>query len=146
VAGIADNNNLVLGQLIDALDDSVFTDQESLAIARADRSGKVSSTDPLCVVKTVQTEDVAIVMQIANRSNTPVVVRGGGSGLAGGAIGSAREVVFSLEKMNRILEISTENRWAHVEARCIRSGPELGGPEPWALVCTRHCKQNLVHS
>jgi glycolate oxidase len=125
VAGIADSKSIVLGQLIDALGDAVLTDQESLAIARADRSGKVSSTDPICVVKALTTEDVAIVMQIANRSNTPVVVRGGGSGLAGGAIGSAGEIVLSLEKMNRILEISTENRWAHVEAGVINQDLNL---------------------
>jgi glycolate oxidase len=41
------------------------------------------------VVEATSTEEVAKVMRIANDSSTPVVVRGGGSGLAGGAIGGS---------------------------------------------------------
>ena len=114
MSGIGENISDVLSQLIESLGDAVLIDQASLSSARADRSGKVSSTNPLCVVEAVKTEDVVTVMQIANRFSTPVVVRGGGSGLAGGAIGSAGEIVLSLAKMNRIIQISTENRWAHV--------------------------------
>lgn len=125
----ADNQSAVLAQLIQALGDAVLTDQESLLIARADKSGKVSSTNPLCVIEATKTDDVVKVMEIASRSNTPVVVRGGGSGLAGGAIGSAGEIVLSLAKMNRILEISAENRWAHVEAGVINQDLNLAAQE-----------------
>lgn len=146
MTGSAKNHSVALSQLVEALGDAVLLDPESLNAARADRSGKVSSSDPLCVIEVTKTEDVVAVMKIANQTNTPVVTRGGGSGLAGGAIGSAGEIVISLAKMNRILEISTENRLAHVEAGVINqdlnvAAQELGlwfAPDPasriWSTV------------
>jgi glycolate oxidase len=64
-------------------------------------------------------------MKIANQTLTPVVTRGAGSGLAGGAIGSLGEIVLSLAKMNKIIEISTENRWAQVQAGVINQDLNL---------------------
>ncbi len=116
---------VVLRQLIDALGDAVLTDQTSLAEARTDRSGKTSDFDPICVVAATSTDDVVAVMKIANQTLTPVVTRGAGSGLAGGAIGSAGEIVLSLAKMNKIIEISTENRWAQVQAGVINQDLNL---------------------
>ena len=116
---------VVLRQLIDALGDAVLTDQTSLAEARTDRSGKTSDFDPICFVAATSTDDVVAVMKIANQTLTPVVTRGAGSGLAGGAIGSAGEIVLSLAKMNKIIEISTENRWAQVQAGVINQDLNL---------------------
>jgi glycolate oxidase len=115
----------VLDRLVAALGSSVRTDKEALFEARSDRSGKTSSHNPICVVEATSTEEVATVMRIANNSSTPVVVRGGGSGLAGGAIGGAGEIVLSLIKMNKIIEISTENRWAKVQAGVINQDLNL---------------------
>lgn len=117
--------NAVLGLLVEKLGSSVLTDHESLKAARADRSGKTSSSDPLCVIEAKNTAEVVEVMKVASQSRTPVVVRGGGSGLAGGAIGAQGEIVLSLAKMNRILEISPDNRWAHVEAGVINQDLNL---------------------
>jgi glycolate oxidase len=120
---------VVLSQLTDALGSAVLTNPQSLAEARSDRSGKTSGFDPICVVEAKSTQDVVAVMKIANQTNTPVVVRGGGSGLAGGAIGSAGEIVLSLAKMNQILEISVENRWAQVQAGVINQDLNLAAQE-----------------
>jgi glycolate oxidase len=103
----------------------VLTDPKSLAAARTDRSGKTSDFDPICVVEAKSTDDVVAVMKIANQTRTPVVTRGAGSGLAGGAIGSLGEIVLSLAKMNKIIEISTENRWAQVQAGVINQDLNL---------------------
>jgi glycolate oxidase len=116
---------VVLRQLIDALGEAVLTDPKSLAAARTDRSGKTSDFDPICVVEAKSTHDVVAVMKIANQTLTPVVTRGAGSGLAGGAIGSLGEIVLSLAKMNKIIEISTENRWAQVQAGVINQDLNL---------------------
>lgn len=116
---------VVLRQLIDALGEAVLTDPKSLAAARTDRSGKTSDFDPICVVEAKSTDDVVAVMRIANQTRTPVVTRGAGSGLAGGAIGSFGEIVLSLAKMNKIIEISTENRWAQVQAGVINQDLNL---------------------
>ncbi|MFM1972939.1 MAG: hypothetical protein RLZZ345_23 [Actinomycetota bacterium] len=116
---------VVLRQLIDALGEAVLTDPKSLAAARTDRSGKTSDFDPICVVEARSTDDVVAVMKIANQTLTPVVARGAGSGLAGGAIGGLGEIVLSLAKMNKIIEISTENRWAQVQAGVINQDLNL---------------------
>lgn len=116
---------VVLRQLIDALGEAVLTDPKSLSEARTDRSGKTSDFDPICVVEAKSTNDVVAVMKIANQTLTPVVTRGAGSGLAGGAIGSLGEIVLSLAKMNKIIEISTENRWAQVQAGVINQDLNL---------------------
>lgn len=116
---------VVLRQLIDALGEAVLTDPKSLAAARTDRSGKTSDFDPICVVEARSTDDVVAVMKIANQTLTPVVTRGAGSGLAGGAIGSLGEIVLSLAKMNKIIEISTENRWAQVQTGVINQDLNL---------------------
>jgi len=116
---------VVLRQLIDALGEAVLTDPKSLAAARTDRSGKTSDFDPICVVEARSTDDVVAVMKIANQTRTPIVTRGAGSGLAGGAIGSLGEIVLSLAKMNKIIEISTENRWAQVQAGVINQDLNL---------------------
>lgn len=111
----------VLASLQDALGRQVSVDSQDTDAARADKSGHRSAGEPLCVVFAESTEDVATVLRIAKRFQTPVVARGAGSGLAGGAIGSPGEIVLSLERMNRILEISTEDRWAIVEAGVINA-------------------------
>jgi glycolate oxidase len=64
---------------------------------------------PDLVVKAENTYQVAEVLKLANRFNFPVVPRGAGTGLSGGAVPSSGGVVLSLEKMNRILEIDEEN-------------------------------------
>lgn len=67
------------------------------------------------------TEDVSEVLRIALQTVTPVVPRGAGSGLAGGAMGGPGEIVLCLERMNRVLEISLDDRWAVVEAGVINN-------------------------
>ena len=109
----------VLARLRETLGDAVSVDENALEDARADKSGHVSSGKPLCVVYATTTEQVSEVLKIANDTKTPVVTRGGGSGLAGGAIGSPGEIVLSLERMNRIIDISVDNRLAVVEAGVI---------------------------
>lgn len=115
----------VLALLKDILGTSVFTDEETLAAARKDRSGQVSNANPICVIYARSTEEVSEVLKIANSTLTPVVARGGGSGLAGGAIGSKGEIVLSLEKMNKILDISVADKLANVQAGVINQDLNL---------------------
>ena len=109
----------VVGLLVEKLGDIVSVAPEVLEQVRLDKSGHISAGRPLCVVYPRTTEDVQAIMRIAHDTATPVVTRGGGSGLAGGAIGSPGEIVVSLEQMNRIVSISVEDRQAVVEAGVI---------------------------
>lgn len=107
--------NDVVGLLRAALGEAVSVDHGDLAIARADKSGHVSAGTPLAVVTARSIEDVQAVMRIASETRTPVVTRGAGTGLAGGAIASEGEIVLSTLAMNRLLEVSVDDRLAVVE-------------------------------
>ena len=65
------------------------------------------------------TEEVAKAVAYANTHNIPVVPRGAGSGLSGGANATSSSLVISLEKMNKIIELDTTNLIARVEAGVI---------------------------
>jgi glycolate oxidase len=70
---------------------------------------------PEAVVRPGSTEEVAAVMQLANRERFPVTPRGAGSGLSGGAVPVHGGVVMAFDRMNRILEIDPANMMAVVE-------------------------------
>src|SRR5260221_4126857 len=61
------------------------------------------------------TADVAAIVRIANRHGVPLVGRGAGTGLSGGAIPRAGGIVISFARMNRILEIDLDNERAVLE-------------------------------
>ena len=70
---------------------------------------------PAAVVFPESTDEIAALMKWAMRTGTPVTPRGAGSGLAGAAITVAGGVVCSFQRMNRILEIDTQNLMVVVE-------------------------------
>ncbi|OMH23249.1 FAD-binding oxidoreductase [Tersicoccus phoenicis] len=105
----------MLGRLVEALGAKVRTDDATLARARADESGHATAAPPLALVEAEDIEDVQAVCRICTATGTPIVTRGAGTGLAGGAIGGAGEVVLSTARMDRILEISPANRLAVVQ-------------------------------
>jgi glycolate oxidase len=71
--------------------------------------------DPEVVVRVTSTEQVAAVLRLAQRERVPVTPRGAGYGLSGGAVAIQGGIVLSLERMNRILEIDSENLMVTVE-------------------------------
>lgn len=101
--------------LLEALPGRIVTDREELGRYRTDRSGHVSSGTPAAAVHPRSIEDVQTVCRIAYETGTPIVTRGAGSGLAGGAIAGSGEIVLSMESMKDILEISPANRLAVVQ-------------------------------
>ena len=110
-----------LAQLTDVLGDIVSTDPADLEGARADKSGHVSTSAPLAVVHARSIADVQSVMRFATETRTPVVTRGAGTGLAGGAIASDGEIVLSTTRMNRILEVARDDELAVVEPGVINA-------------------------
>jgi glycolate oxidase len=116
VTSVTASGSDVVSVLRGVLGEAVSTDPNTLEQVRSDKSGQVSLGKPLCVVYPTTTDEVSHILRIAYDTDTPVVTRGGGSGLAGGAMGSPGEIVLSLERMNRIIEISVDDRLAVVEA------------------------------
>jgi glycolate oxidase len=74
--------------------------------------GGVDKAQPDLVVFPQSTEDVAALVRIANQQSLPIVGRGAGTGLSGGAIPRAGGMVISFARMNRILELDLENERA----------------------------------
>jgi glycolate oxidase len=70
---------------------------------------------PEVVVKPGGASEISRILCLANRERIPVTPRGAGSGLSGGAVPAFGGIVLSLERMNRILEIDTENLVVVVE-------------------------------
>ncbi len=70
---------------------------------------------PALVVLPGSTEEVAAVVRAARAAGAPIVPRGAGTGLSGGALPVEGAVVVALSRMKRILEIDLENGWMRVE-------------------------------
>lgn len=105
----------VLVRLRAVLGDRVDTSPAALEAARADRSGHASDGPPLAVVHATSTADVQQTLRIARDTGTPVVVRGAGTGLAGAANAGPGELVLSMLRMRRVLEIRPDDLLAVVE-------------------------------
>lgn len=71
---------------------------------------------PLAVVLPEATAQLATVMKYLAHENIPVVPRGAGTSLSGGAIPQEDAVVVGVSKMDRILEVDLPNRVARVQA------------------------------
>src|ERR687891_173028 len=70
---------------------------------------------PLAVVSPASTDEVAAVLRLADEHHVPVTARGAGTGMSGGCIPRPDGIVVSFERMNRIVEIDTDNFVAVVE-------------------------------
>ena len=70
---------------------------------------------PGLVVLPGSTEEVAQVVRLAREAELPIVPRGAGTGLSGGALPVPGCVVIGLSRMKRILEVDIENGWMRVQ-------------------------------
>ncbi|MDR6970005.1 FAD-linked oxidase C-terminal domain-containing protein [Leifsonia shinshuensis] len=97
------------------------TDPALLDAARTDRSGWIATGSPLAIVSARTVEHVQAALRAASEFRIPVVPRGAGTGLAGGANGTEGSLVLDVSGMNRILEISAEDQLAVVEPGVVNS-------------------------
>ncbi|MEV2214139.1 FAD-linked oxidase C-terminal domain-containing protein [Streptomyces sp. NPDC050997] len=95
--------------------DRLTTDPAVLAAHATDRSGTRPAGEPLALVRARRTEDVTVTLRHANALRVPVVPRGAGTGLSGGATAHDGCLVLDLSGMNRILELSADDQLAVVE-------------------------------
>ncbi len=86
----------------------VFTDAESFEKYGRDETEKLHYS-PAVVVKPRKTEEIATLMQLANKHLIPVTPRGAGTGLTGGALPHLGGLVIAMERFNQILEIDERN-------------------------------------
>ncbi|GGU22027.1 FAD-binding oxidoreductase [Streptomyces coeruleorubidus] len=118
--------------------DCLSTGPEATAPYAADRSGSRPDGEPWAVVHAVNAEHVRTALRHAHALRVPVVPRGAGTGLSGGANAGTGTVVLDLSRMNRILDLDPHDQIAVVEpgvvtAELDRAAGEFGltyAPDP----------------
>jgi glycolate oxidase len=98
---------------------SLISDPEITASYSKDQAPFALHQPAALVLLAKSTEEVSKAVAYANAHNIPVVARGAGSGLSGGANATSDSLVISLEKMNSIVEIDETNMIARVQAGVI---------------------------
>jgi glycolate oxidase len=91
----------------------VLSKPEDLLLYEYD--GSVEQARPDCIVFPRRKQDVIEIVKLANRYELPIVGRGAGTGLSGGALARRGGIVVAFSRMNRILEIDAANQRAVVE-------------------------------
>lgn len=71
---------------------------------------------PLAAVLPSNTAEVAAVLKICHAEGVPVVPRGSGTSLAGGALPTADSVILGVAKLNQVLETDYDNRIIRVQS------------------------------
>ncbi len=95
----------------------VFTDRASLISYEAD--GGLDKGLPEGVVFPRSTADVVRVVQWAAEHSVPLIARGAGTGLSGGAVADRGGIIVEFSRMNSILDIDEHGRSAVVEPAVI---------------------------
>jgi len=111
-----------LDELAAALPDGrVSTDPDIVDAYRRDQTTAVTPGNARCLVSARSTEEVAATVRWAAEHRVPVVPRGGGTGLAGGAAAVDGCVILSLARMNSIVELDPADELAVAEAGVINA-------------------------
>lgn len=92
----------------------VLTDPDRLLVYESDAQ-TAHNRAPRAVVLPSSTAEVASVFRILHHHGIPMVPRGAGTGLSGGALAITGGVVVGTSRMNRILEVDPDNRRALVQ-------------------------------
>jgi len=122
----------------------IISDEELLRAYECDALSAYRQM-PLCVVLPESVEQVQAIMQLCHQENVPVVARGAGTGLSGGAMPVANGLLLSLAKFNEIINMDPEQRTARVQPGvrniCVSEAAEKYGlfyaPDPSSqIACT----------
>ncbi|MER5393476.1 FAD-linked oxidase C-terminal domain-containing protein [Saccharopolyspora sp. NPDC002686] len=124
----------------------LLTDPDSTTRFAHDEAEWAPFGKPLAVVRATSTDDVATTVRICAELGVPVVPRGAGTGLSGGANAIDGCVLLSLADMNQILEINPREQLAVVQpgvvnddlrAACREHGawyPPDPASSPWSTI------------
>jgi len=94
----------------------VVTDHEKMEVYAHDETSEAHYFRmPEVVMKPSDARQVSEILKLANREMVPVTPRGSGTGLSAGCVPMYGGIVMSMERMNRVLEIDTQNLFMVVE-------------------------------
>ncbi|MEZ5343249.1 MAG: FAD-binding oxidoreductase [Acidimicrobiales bacterium] len=106
----------IVSKLIAAIGpEKVRTDEVELGLFHGDASTfEMGAAGVVCVP--TSRDDVAAIVRVCADQGRAFVARGGGTGLAGGAVPCGdRPVVIALSRLDRVIEVDTQGRFAWVE-------------------------------
>ncbi|MGW6930558.1 FAD-binding oxidoreductase [Lentzea sp. NPDC054927] len=94
---------------------NLITDPNTLAGLSHDEAEWAPAGTPFAAFRPQSTEDVQLAVKACAENNIPIVPRGAGTGLSGGANATDGCLVLDLSRMNRIIEIDPDNLLAVVQ-------------------------------
>ena len=100
--------------------DWVFADPDRLLVYEADAQA-AHTRRPQAVALPATTEEASAVARVLHRHGIPMIPRGAGTGLSGGAVALEGGVVVGTSRMNKILEVDPGNRRALVQCGVLNS-------------------------
>ncbi|WP_433478589.1 FAD-binding oxidoreductase [Spirillospora sp. CA-142024] len=109
--------------------DRVVTDPDVIAAYAHDEAEWAPFGTPAALVRAGSTEDVRAVVTVCAERGVPIVPRGAGTGLSGGANALDGCVLLSLEAMRDIVEIDTAERLAVVQPGVVNDALRLACAE-----------------
>lgn len=127
-------------------DGAVLTDPDVMRAFEHDEAALAHYGTPMAVVRPRSTREVQAVVRYAVEHRVPVVPRGAGTGLSGGANALDGCIVLAMDRMDRILEISKMERLAVVQPGVINDDlrracavedlwyPPDPGSAPWSTI------------
>ena len=115
--------------------DNVLSQTDDLMLYEFD--GSVEKARPEVVVFPRTTDDVSRIVKLAKKYQAPIVGRGAGTGLSGGALARGGGVMIVFARMNKILEIDLASQRAVVQPGVVNAditpAVEHAG-RPWARI------------
>jgi glycolate oxidase len=95
-----------------------FYDEQNLEYYSYDHTEELRFK-PSLVVKPKNVEEISEIVKFCNEKTISITTRSGGTGLMGGALPISGGIVLCMERLNKIIEIDTQNFQATVEAGVI---------------------------
>jgi len=112
-------------------DDRLLTKQAQLVTYESDALTSYQ-VRPLAVVLPETQEEVIQTVRKCHKYKVPFVARGSGTSLSGGSLPTAGGIVIALNRLNRIIRLDVEDRFAVVECGVINIDVSLAA-EPYGL-------------
>ena len=98
--------------------EKVLTGLDETLVYETDSSNLMGEM-PLAIVTPTSVEEVSKVLKICDEEGVPIVPRGSGTDLMGGAVPASRGVILSLSKLNRVLDLDLDDSCVVVESGII---------------------------
>ncbi|MEM9434745.1 MAG: FAD-linked oxidase C-terminal domain-containing protein [Pseudomonadota bacterium] len=105
----------IVARLLEVLPDDAVIHEEAETRAYECDALTAYRCPPLCAVLPSSTQEVSAVLRICHEEGVPVVPRGSGTSLAGGALPTADCVILGVARLNDVLETSYSDRYIRVQ-------------------------------